>query len=939
MSNQGSIRTDAAARDELRERCLSLVRRWQPLAQGGWDRNAARQLGDEIDQIADTSERLGLDALNSDALELAAYLCSFIDDALLPNTRDLARLAEMVQALGADLTDLSATTKAAVHTLPSARVSAEIPVVRPSSAAPAQEAPAPLRTPAAATPPPAPRQASPQQTSAVPSGAGQSAAAPPAAAAPKTPYADVPLPAAFAAPPGTLHVGTPQTPAPDTNGLSPAAAILEARIAEQQAATGADTPDSAQSLTSGDSLMRLPRAIALHGIDDSIAPGLISALRERGFDARISNETYELLDFLENAVPGALILDARKLRIYGRVRAIYDKLAAEGEALPSLIVLSPDTDLGHRLLAMRAGAAGFFQAPVDSLRVLAKLDELLAHTAAPAWRVLLVAPDRHNAIDAARALAERGMTARIVGNGQGTLAALAEFRPDVVVLDCNLPDVGGIELTQMIRQQPEYAAVPIILAADAASLNLRFDAIAAGGDEFLVKPLKTRHLLSAVTSRVRRAHWLREVIGNPDGRDSRTGLYSRNVLIEKLTAALGDRSAALLTVTLDRASELREKIGLTGLAAIDAHVGNLMRAQLDELDLPAQYTDFHYFVLLHRRSRSDITDMAERLRFALATQPFIYQGQSHALTASIGMALLGGEHSSVDEVVTNAEAAQIAAAHLGGNRVLWFEAKEAALLPSDPLLAVRAVLSRPLTPEQTQFEFQPIVALAGKLSGQFELSFKVKSTQEAGVAVAYADLAPVAAECNQLTTLDRWLLERSLSVREEQLKRGRQLRLFVPQSVSTLLDPDIPYWLARELKERHLSGTGLTLELPCSQLIDAGARAAERLKFLHQSGVRVCLVDFGRDWAAVHALKNLTIDFVRLSAGLVSELGTAKSMSDTLLALIRKAHAAGCAVIAPEVDSINRAHLLLRLGVDYGLGPAFARASGTPEFDFSRPLW
>ncbi|TDR48588.1 diguanylate cyclase with GGDEF domain [Tahibacter aquaticus] len=901
MSNHGNIRTDGAARDELRQRCLSLVRRWQPLAQGGWDRNAARQLGDELDQIGDTSERLGLDKLNNDALELAAYLCSFIDDALLPNTRDLARLAQMVEALGADLTDLSATTKAAVHTLPSARISAEMPVVRTASLPPARVAEKEIVENIAQPP----QQA--EASAATPAAEPLAAVVPVLPPAPATDFS-----ALLATPPAAAALVRPTPP----------------------------TATASPPLTSGnDGLMRLPRLIALHGIDDSIAPGLISALRERGFDTRVSSEADDLIDFLGNAVPGALILDARKLRVYGRVRAIYDKLAADGEALPSLIVVSPDADLGHRLLAMRAGAAGFFQSPVDSLRVLAKLDELLAHTAAPAWRVLLVAPDRNNAVDAARALAERGMTARIVGNGQGTLAALAEFRPDVVVLDCNLPDVGGIELTQMIRQQPEYAAVPIILAADASAVNLRFDAIAAGGDEFLVKPLKTRHLLSAVTSRVRRAHWLREVIGNPDGRDSRTGLYSRTVIIEKLSAALGDRSAALLTVAIDRAGELREKIGLTGLAAIDAHVGNLLRTQLDEVDLPAQFTDFHYFVMLHRRSRNDITDIAERLRFALATHPFIYQGQSHPLTTSIGMALLGGEHASVDEVVTNAEAAQIAAAHLGGNRVLWFEAKEAALLPSDPMLAVRAVLSRPLTPEQTQFEFQPIVALAGKLSGQFELSFKVKSTQQAGVAVAYADLAPVAAECNQLTTLDRWLLERSLSVREEQLKRGRQLRLFVPQSVATLLDPDIPYWLARELKERHLSGTGLTLELNCSELIDAGARASERLKFLHQSGVRVCLVDFGRDWAAVHALKNLTIDFVRLSAGLVSELGTAKSMSDTLLALVRKAHAAGCAVIAPEVDSINRAHLLLRLGVDYGVGPAFARPSGTPEFDFTRPLW
>ncbi|MEO8670991.1 MAG: EAL domain-containing protein [Tahibacter sp.] len=906
MSTQGSTHGDTATREQLRERCLALVRRWQPLAQGGWDRSAARQLAEEVDQVAETSERLGLDALNGDALELAAYLCSFIDDALLPSTRDLERLATMVQTLGADLSQMSATETAAVHTLPSARISGEIPVVRP-------RAPANI----AATLAPAPPSAHERPASAVARDGASAAALE-----------------------GPTDVGSFADAEPPV-GSQPATpfSFLTSPAMPVEVATASAVPVSPPATAVAESQLRLPRAIALLGVDDVIAPGLISALRERGYDARAHAEPEELLAFLGRAIPGALLIDARKLRVLSRIRAMHEKLAADGEAVPSLVVMSPDGDLGHRLLAMRAGASAFFAAPVDSLRILAKLDELLAHTAAPAWRVLLVDPDRNHAIEAARALVERGMTARIVANGQGTLAALAEFRPDVVVVDCALPDVRGIELTQMIRQLPEYAAVPIILAADAADVNQRFDAIAAGGDEFLVKPLKTRHLLSAVTSRVRRSHWLREVIGNPDGRDHRTGLYSRGVLIERLSAALGDRSAALLMICVDRAPELREKIGIAGLAALDSHVGNLLRSQLDELDLPAQYRDFHYFVLLHRRSRSDITAAAEGMRYTLATQPWTYQGQSYTMSASIGMAMLGGEHPSVDAVVTNAEAAQLAAAHLGGNRVLWFEAKEAALLPPDPLLAVRAVLSRPLTPEQTQFEFQPIVPLAGKLTGQFELGFKVRSTQHAGVAVAYADLAPVAAECGQLPMLDRWLLERSLVVREEQLKRGRQLRLFVPQSVASLLDPDIPYWLARELKERHLSGTGLTLELPCSELIDAGARAAERLKFLHQNGVRVCLVDFGRDWAAVHALKNLTIDFVRLSPALVEELGSAKSISDTLLALVRKAHSVGCAVIAPNVDSINRAHLLLRLGVDYGIGPAFARAQANPEFDFGRPLW
>lgn len=864
------------ARVELRERCLALVRRWQPLAQGGWDHAAARKLGDEVDQIALTSERLGLEDVNTSALELEAYLCSFIDDHLLPNERNLARLADMVNRLGNVLTDLSATATAAVHTLPNARI---LPATPPVVAAPKPEPKAEKAEVAAA---PAPARV-------VPTTAEVRAAAEPLPEPPKSPE-----PAADAAPP----------------------------------------PSQAVRPT------RLPRAVCLVGLAPTSVPGLAAGLIERGYDVREFADGEALLSFLGHAIPGALLLDARKLRIMARVGVLYTQLGLGDERLPAVVAISADGDLGHRLLAMRAGASALFSTPVDSLRVVGKLDELLAQGTQPEWRVLIVDQNREQAAEAARCLVERGMTARLAANGQTALAALGDFRPDVIVLDCDLPDVRGIELIQLIRQQPEYAAVPIIFAADAASISQRFDAIAAGGDDYLLKPVKSRHLVSAVQARAQRAHWLREMLGTPGGRDSRTGLYSRTILIEKLESTLGDRSAALMFVALDHSRQLREQIGLAGVAALDAHIGNILRSQLDDADVAAQYQDFHYFALMHRRSRSEVTAAAERVRAVLNTQPWQFNGRAYTLTASLGMSMLSGEQQpGVDAVVNNAQAAQLAAAHLGGNRVLWFEAKEAALLPVDPLLAVRAVLSRPLTPEQTQFEFQPIVPLGGKLCGQYEVGFKVKSIQHPGTAIAYADLAPVAAECNQIGTLDRWLLQHALEVREDQLRRGRQLRLFVPQAVSSALEPEFTWWLERELKARHLSGTGLTVELACSALIDAGPRGIAQIKSLHQHGVRFCLADYGRDWAAVHALKNLDMDFVRLSSELVAELGDAKSISDTLLALVRKAHGAGVAVIAPEVDSLQRAHLLLRLGVDYGIGPAFSRPQPQPDFDFNRPLW
>lgn len=827
--NQGL--SESTAKQALRERCLNLVRRWQPLARSGWDHHAARQLGDELDQIAMTSEGLGLHEVNGSALELAAYLCSFIDDQLVPNETDLERLADMVNTLGGALSELSGVATADVHQLHGSHAS------------------------------------------------------------------------------GLATTAIGRDPLPGTSTVP------------------IDAP------------LRLPRATCLLGEVVRAAPGLIAALRERGYQVNDFEDVDGLIEFLGMAIPGALLVDARALRHLGRIRARLSEAHGDVQALPSLFVFSPSGDLADRLLSMRAGAVALFSAPLDSLRVIARLDETLMHTTQTPWRVLLAEADRVSATERARWLAERGMTVRLAANGQSALGALADFRPDVIVVDQELSDVHGLELIQLIRELPEHAAVPIVLMSASGDIAQRFDAIAAGSDDVLLKPVKARHLGHALLSRLTRARWARELVGSSGGRDPRTGLYSRTVLIEKLAAACGDRSAALMCVSIDRAQHLRESIGLSGLAALDAHIGQLLRAQLDVTDVAAHYQDFHYFVLMHRSSRGEATLIAEDVRGALADGRWLFDNTEHALTASLGLALLGGESASIDAIVTHAEAAQIAATHMGGNRVLWYEAKEAALLPSDPLLAVRAVLGRPLKPEQAAFDYLPIVPLAGKLSGQFDLRFRVRSTQHPGSTVGYQDMVSAAAETHQLAQVDRWLLQHTLEMREEQLKRGRQLRIFVPQSVSSLLSADLAWWLERELKDRHLSGTGLTLILPSSPLIDAGERARARMGELRKLGIRVCLSDFGRDWAAVHALKSLQVDFVRLDPSLVHELGSTRSIADTVIALVRKAHAAGAAVIAPETDNATRAHLLLRLGVDYAVGPAFSAPLAQPDFDFSRPLW
>jgi PleD family two-component response regulator/EAL domain-containing protein (putative c-di-GMP-specific phosphodiesterase class I) len=679
--------------------------------------------------------------------------------------------------------------------------------------------------------------------------------------------------------------------------------------------------------------------VCLFGVGDAQCPGLCGALAEHGYGVRHFEEYEALLAWLGEARPGLLIVEAPRLRALPQLAAALGDAAPGTPLGPALIVLSGSRDVTHRLLAMRAGAAAFFSPPLDAYRIVARVEELLGRSEATPYRVLIVDADREHGAQCGRWLVEQGMTARLAFDAPGALAALAEFRPDIVLIDDELPDARGHEVAQMVRQQPEFTAVPIVLYGEHADDARRFDAIAAGADEVLLAPLKPRHLTAVIRSRVQRAQWLHGTTPQGGGRDPRTGLYARQHLIERLSQAGLPPGSALMFVGFDRAERVREAVGLAGLAQLETEVAQAFREALASGDMAAPLRDFAYLVVVAREQRDAVTEVAERLRAKLAERRAGGGDDSCPITASIGATQLDDAGGTADARVARAEAASLAAARVGGNRVMWYEPGEYALVRPDPQLAVRAVLGRPWNDEHVRCEFRPIVPLAGKLGGQFDLDWMLVGTQDPGARASYPVYAPVAAELGLLGALERRRLGAALDARQSRLKLGRQVRLFLPIQATSLLDGDTVEWLLAELAARQLSGSGLTLELRGAELLDRRGDLQAPMERLRAAGVRFGLSDFGRDWAAVHVLKTAPMDFLRLDPELILHTTSDKAVGATLLALVRKAHALGAVVIAPAVDSIDRAHLLLRLAIDYGCGDGLGRALPEPEFDFTRPIW
>ncbi len=85
--------------------------------------------------------------------------------------------------------------------------------------------------------------------------------------------------------------------------------------------------------------------------------------------------------------------------------------------------------------------------------------------------------------------------------GEEALVKVRSFRPDVVLLDINMPGMGGVAACRAMRSDPNMA---IIMLTVRNTDNDKVEALDAGADDFVVKPFSTPELLARIRAAMRR---------------------------------------------------------------------------------------------------------------------------------------------------------------------------------------------------------------------------------------------------------------------------------------------------------------------------------------------------------------------------------------------------------------------------------------------------
>jgi CheY-like chemotaxis protein len=246
-------------------------------------------------------------------------------------------------------------------------------------------------------------------------------------------------------------------------------------------------------------------------IEDSETAGeqLARYLQELRIHAIVHPKGEGALEQVVNSHPDVIFLDLQMPGQSGWDVLAQLKADPRLQTIPVIIVSVVD----DRARGLAAGAAEYLVKPISRETLRHALGIVVAGpevarealiiaaqtTISPLnVRILLVEDNEVNIIAIGDYLHDRGYCVVIARNGREALDVIAEARPDIILMDIQMPEMDGLEATRRLRGMPTYKTTPIIALTALAMPGDRERCIAAGVTEYLTKPVSLKGLVDII---------------------------------------------------------------------------------------------------------------------------------------------------------------------------------------------------------------------------------------------------------------------------------------------------------------------------------------------------------------------------------------------------------------------------------------------------------
>jgi diguanylate cyclase (GGDEF)-like protein len=292
-------------------------------------------------------------------------------------------------------------------------------------------------------------------------------------------------------------------------------------------------------------------------------------------------------------------------------------------------------------------------------------------------RILIADDDRTTQRKLQVTIQKLGYEPIIASDGTEALEILESAdAPRLVILDWEMPGYNGVELCRRIRAIGDEPYTYVILLTGRGQLEDVIEAMDAGADGFIRKPVEMAELKARLRPGLRMLDLQRQVIQAREDfkfqaqHDALTRLKNRRAIMEDLKHAMhGSDPVSVLMVDIDFFKRINDTYGHDAGDAVLVETAQRLQAAVRGNDQVGRLGGEEFLVVLPRCEAEDVMYVADRIRRSIATTPIATPTGLVTVTASLGAATRSIE-TSQDALIKQADLALYQAKHSGRNQVV-----------------------------------------------------------------------------------------------------------------------------------------------------------------------------------------------------------------------------------------------------------------------------
>ena len=408
-------------------------------------------------------------------------------------------------------------------------------------------------------------------------------------------------------------------------------------------------------------------------VDNDVQLGkqLIKEATIWGINALVATNLTQVQDAIAQKFPDVVLLD---LCFDGSVQNglnLLAELTTSNRKIPVLVFTAVE-DFANRVKVARLGGQIFLSKPALTASVLAAVTQVLQQSNIVQAKILVV-DDDPQILDILRTLLEPwGFMLTLLDNPQHFWTTLEQANPDLLILDIEMPYLSGIDLCQVVRNDPHWSELPVLFLSAHRDTETVTRVFTVGADDYVSKPILEPELIARVLNRLERTYILRKLAET----DILTGVANRRKSIQELTRLLHlsqrqGQPVCFIILDFDHFKQVNDQHGHDTGDKVLSSFGTLLQQAFRREDVVGRWGGEEFVVGLYGATRFQSKARLIELLEIVRQQEFISaSGQKFQVTFSGGISECPENGTDLQALYQSADVALYQAKAAGRARIV-----------------------------------------------------------------------------------------------------------------------------------------------------------------------------------------------------------------------------------------------------------------------------